>query len=31
VILGVWPAILIDFMDGTLTTMTDVVRSVIGN
>ena len=30
VILGVWPSILIDFMDGTLTTMTDVVRDVFG-
>ena len=29
VLLGVWPKILIDFMDGTLTTMTDMVRNVL--
>ena len=29
IILGVYPSILIDFMDGSLSTMTDMVRSVL--
>jgi len=29
--LGVYPSILIDFMDGSLTTMTDMVRGVLGS
>jgi NADH-quinone oxidoreductase subunit M len=31
IVLGVFPNILIDFMDSSLTTMTDMVRSAIGN
>ena len=31
IILGIFPRILIDFMDSSLTTMTDMVRSAIGN
>ena len=29
IILGVYPSILIDFMDGSLSTMTDMVRRVL--
>lgn len=31
IVLGVYPKILLDFMDGSLTTMTDMVRLAIGN
>jgi NADH-quinone oxidoreductase subunit M len=31
IVLGVYPKILLDFMDGSLTTMTNMVRQAIGN